>query len=117
LAAAVVFYSPWQFLFWYDRPSAYRGEPEIEFFDHVPTVWDDTRVINGEIGKYIAIARRSGGEWFIGTMNGMETRTLDIPLAFLNRDQDYIAHIYCDGDPSDETRTHVKCVAYPSVEP
>ena len=109
LAAAVVFYSPWQFLFWYDRPSAYRGEPEIEFFDHVPTVWDDTRVINGEIGKYIAIARRSGGEWFIGTMNGMETRTLDIPLAFLNRDQDYIAHIYCDGDPSDETRTHVKC--------
>ncbi|MBN2128923.1 MAG: glycoside hydrolase family 97 catalytic domain-containing protein [Sedimentisphaerales bacterium] len=109
LAAAVVFYSPWQFLFWYDRPAAYQGEPEIEFFDHIPTVWDDTRVINGKIGEYITIARRSGGEWFIGTMNGMETRTLNIPLTFLDRDRDYTAHVYSDGDLNDNTRTHVKC--------
>lgn len=108
LAAAVVFYSPWQFLFWYDRPSAYQGEPEIEFFDHVPTVWDDTRVINGKIGEYATIARCSGDEWFIGTMNGVEPRKLDIPLAFLNRGRNYIAHIYYDGDLNDNTRTHVK---------
>jgi len=108
LAAAVVFYSPWQFLFWYDRPSAYQGEPEIEFFERVPTVWDDTHVINGKIGEYATIARRSGDEWFIGTMNGMEPRTLDIPLAFLDRGQNYTAHIYCDSDLNDNTRTHIK---------
>jgi alpha-glucosidase len=107
LAAAVVFYSPWQFLFWYDRPTAYRGEPEIKFFEHVPTVWDDTQVVNGEIGEYITVARRSGREWFVGTMNGMEPRTLSIPLVFLDPNRDYVAHIYSDGDLNDNTRTHV----------
>ena len=108
LAAAVVFYSPWQFLFWYDRPSAYRGEPEIEFFDHVPTVWDDTRVINGSIGRYVTYARRSGSEWYVGTLNGMDARKLDIPLTFLDAGQDYVAHLYGDADPDDGTRTHVE---------
>ncbi|HYW79998.1 MAG TPA: glycoside hydrolase family 97 N-terminal domain-containing protein, partial [Thermoguttaceae bacterium] len=74
LAKAVCFYSPWQFLYWYDRPGkspskkggaggAQTGigdEPELEFFDQVPTVWDDTRVVHGAIGQYAAIARRSG---------------------------------------------------------
>ena len=40
LAMAVVYYSPLQFLYWYDRPSDSRDEPELEFFDRVPTVWD-----------------------------------------------------------------------------
>jgi alpha-glucosidase len=115
LAAAVVFYSPWQFLFWYDRPSAYQGEREIEFFEHVPTVWDDTRIVNGKIGEYVSIARRSGRDWFIGTMNGMEPRKLDIPLTFLDPDQDYVAHVYSDGDPDDRTRTHVR-IARRSVD-
>jgi len=114
LAAAVVYYSPWQFLFWYDRPSAYQGEGEIEFFEHVPTVWDDTRVVGGKIGEYVTIARRSGKEWYVGTMNGMEAREVSIPLAFLDKGQYYIAHTYSDGDPDDDTRTHVqieRCLA------
>jgi len=112
LAASVVFYSPWQFLFWYDRPSYYRGEPEIEFFDHLATVWDDTRVIHGKIGEYITIARKSGDEWYVGSMNGLNHRKLKIPLNFLEKGKQYLAYIYSDANPGDETRTHVQINRY-----
>ncbi|MBN2269611.1 MAG: glycoside hydrolase family 97 N-terminal domain-containing protein [Sedimentisphaerales bacterium] len=121
LAKAVCFYSPWQFLYWYDRPQTSpskaggaggsRGgigdEPELEFFDHVPTVWDETMVIHGKIGEYAVMARRSGDDWYIGCMNSNEPRTLDIPLTFLDKGRQYTAHIYSD-DPAVPTRTHVK---------
>lgn len=118
LAKAVCFFSPWQFLYWYDRPVGSRGgtdpeaanvigdEPELEFFAEVPTVWDDTRVLHGEIGKYAVIARRSGERWFVGCMNAGEPRTLSVPLDFLEPDVKYRAHIYRD-DPTVSTRTHV----------
>gem|GEM_PF-813094 len=107
LAKAVCFYSPWQFLFWYDTPSEYQGEPEIEFFEHCPTVWDDTKVLHGSIGEYAVIARRSGESWFIGCMNSRQPRTFDVPLEFLDAETKYIAHVYSD-DPAVPTRTHVK---------
>ncbi len=121
LAKAVCLYSPWQFLYWYDRPQAapkktggaggsetgIGSEPEIEFFDHCPTVWDDTKVIHGRIGQYAVIARRSGNDWFIGYMNSGEPRTLEVPLDFLGAGKKYVATIYSD-DPSVETRTHVR---------
>jgi len=123
LAKAVCLYSPLQFLYWYDRPLGSRGasrnpdgsyphnviseEPELEFFDHVPTVWDDTKVVHGRIGEYAVIARRSGQNWFIGCMNAGTPRTLDVPLGFLDKPKRYVAHIYSD-DPAVPTRTHVK---------
>lgn len=120
LAKAVCIYSPWQFLYWYDRPPAspihggaggnvavIGDEPELEFFDHLPTVWDDTRVIHGAVGEYATIARRHGKEWFIGTMNNRVPRNLDIPLDFLEPGVQYIAHIYTN-DPAVPTRTHVR---------
>lgn len=103
---AVVSFSPLQWIFWYDRPSMYKNEPEIEFFRHVPTVWDDTKVLNGEIGQYATIARRSGDDWFIGTINNSEKRQLEIPLDFLAPGKNYVAHIYSDDD-SATTRTKV----------
>lgn len=121
LAKAVCLYSPLQFVFWYDRPSSspskkggaggQRGnigdEPELEFFKYVPTVWDETRVIHGRIGEYAVIARRSDEEWFVGAMNDSQTRTLKLPLDFLDKGKDYTAHVYSD-DPKVETRTHVR---------
>jgi alpha-glucosidase len=112
LAASVVFYSPWQFLFWYDRPDKYRGESEIEFFEHLPVVWDDTRVVQGKIGEFITIARKTGDEWYVGSMNGSQPRRLEIPLTFLNENKPYVAHIYSDAGPGDETRTHVQIKRY-----
>jgi len=121
LAKSVCFYSPWQFLYWYDRPNrsprrtggaggshnVIGDEPELEFFDHVPTVWDDTKVIHGEIGACAVLARRSDESWFIGCMNGDAPHALNVPLVFLDKDRTYIAHIYAD-DPTISTRTGVK---------
>lgn len=106
LALAVIYYSPLQFLFWYDRPGDYQGEPEIEFFEKAPTVWDETRVLHGRIGEYTTVARRSGDQWFIGSITNNEPRSLKIPLDFLHADQNYTAEIYKD-DPSAATRTKV----------
>ena len=106
LALSVIYYSPLQFLFWYDKPSDYQNEPEIEFFERIPTVWDDTRVLNGQIGKFITIARRSGNQWFVGTITGNESYSTRIPLNFLSPGKSYIAAVYKD-DPSVSTRTKV----------
>jgi alpha-glucosidase len=96
LALAVVYYSPLQFLYWYDRPSASHGEPELEFWDHVKTVWDETRVLDGRPGEFAVTARRSGGEWFVGAItNG--PRALSVPLAFLPKGRRFRAHIYENG--------------------
>ncbi len=107
LAIAVVYYSPLQYLYWYDRPSDSADEPELEFFDHVPTVWDDTKVLQGEIEKYITVARRSGKDWFVGTMNGLERRELSVALDFLPAGKRFRAHIYRDGTLKTPTRTKV----------
>ena len=107
LAKAVCFYSPWQFLYWYDRPEMFGDEPELEFFDRCPTVWDQTKVIEGRIGEYAIIARRSGPNWFIGFMNSGKARTFDVPLGFLDPEKTYVAHVYSD-DPSVSTKTHVR---------
>lgn len=106
LAMCVISFSPLQWIFWYDRPDQYRGEPEIEFFRKVPTVWDDTRVIAGKIGEYAAVARRSGEDWFMGAINNRQGRTLKLPLAFLAADRSYSARIFHD-DPAAPTRTKV----------
>jgi alpha-glucosidase len=98
LALAAVYYSPLQFLYWYDTPDRYSGEPEVEFFDNVPTVWDVTRVIDGAIGEYIITARRSGDEWFVGAITNNDAREISIPLAFLDKGEKYIAKIYTDDD-------------------
>ena len=98
LALSVVNFSPIQFLYWYDNPSQYKGEPETEFFNHVKTVWDDTRVLNGEPGEFITTARRSGDEWFVGTLTNNDARTISVPLAFLSTKQKYVAKVYTDDD-------------------
>ncbi|MCW0482396.1 glycoside hydrolase family 97 protein [Gaoshiqia sediminis] len=98
LALSVVYYSPLQFLYWYDKPSLYQGEKEIAFFDAVKTVWDDTKVLNGEVGKYIAMARRSGDQWFLGAITNNDARTVKIPFTFLEAGKKYTATIYYDDD-------------------
>lgn len=103
LAMAAVYYSPLQFLYWYDLPSAYQNEPEIEFFDNVKTVWDDTKVLDGAIGEHVTIARRSGEEWFVGTMTNNDAREISSSLDFLDADKKYVANIYTDDDNAGTT--------------
>ena len=121
LAKAVCIFSPLQFLYWYDKAAPalekkdglwgatnYIGdEPELEFFDNVPTVWDETKVLYAKIGEYGVIARKKGDKWFIGGINGDQPRILDLDFSFLDPDKEYSAKIYSD-DPSVNTRTHVR---------
>lgn len=106
LALSVVYYSPIQFLYWYDQPSAYQGEPEIAFFDKVKTVWDETKVLNGEVGEYIAVARRSGKEWFVGAITNTQAYQIKIPTNFLQKGKKYIVQSFQDNDMV-PTRTKV----------
>ena len=55
----------------------------MEFIDKVPTVWDETKVVNGEPAQYVTIARRQGADWFLGAMTNWDARDLEIPLSFL----------------------------------
>ncbi|MEI6946818.1 glycoside hydrolase family 97 catalytic domain-containing protein [Paraflavisolibacter sp. H34] len=111
LALSVVNYSPLQFLYWYDKPSNYGGEPEVEFFDKVKTVWDETRVLSGAIGGHIVTARRSGEEWFVGALTNTGARQLKVPLGFLEKGKKFVAHLYVD-DNSVPTKTKVAVRRY-----
>lgn len=99
LAKAVMVFSPLQHLFWYDGPELYQCEPELEFWKTIPASWQEIRVVNGVIGQYITVARRSGREWYVGTLNANEPRTLNIPLRFLEPHKKYTAEIYNEGAP------------------
>jgi alpha-glucosidase len=106
LALPVIFYSPLQTLFWYDKPTAFDGEPEIEFFEKVPVTWDDTRVLQGAPGEYVVIARRKGEEWFIGAITNNNSREITLDFDFLDDQKKYIAKTYFD-NPKVETKTKV----------
>ncbi len=111
LALSVIYYSPLQYLYWYDTPEHYKGEKEIEFFDKVKTIWDDTRVLKGEIGEYATVARRSGEDWFVGLITNNDSRKSELSLDFLEEGQRYIAHIYLD-DEKVNSRTQVNIHRY-----
>jgi alpha-glucosidase len=82
LAMYVVYESPLQMLA--DSPSAYLREPEaMEFLGPVPTVWDETRVLDGRIGDYVVVARRNGRDWWLGAMTDFTARELNVDLGFL----------------------------------
>ena len=82
LAMYVVFESPLQMLS--DSPSNYMREPEaMEFLSPVPSVWDETRVLDAKLGQYVLVARRSGRDWYVGAMTNWTGRDLDVDLSFL----------------------------------
>lgn len=109
LAASLVFYSPLLTLFWYDSPSAYKGEPEISWFENLPTTFDESKVLSGIPGEYITMARRHGQEWFVATLGNKEGRTVEIPLSFLEKGKKYQAYVYTHCGESVPTSTQVKC--------
>ena len=107
LAMPVVYYSPITFLYWYDLPNVYKGEKELDFWKYCPTVWDESKALQGEIGEYIVQARRTGNDWFVGAMNGLQARDIIVNTAdFLQKGKKYRVEIYND-DPKLNTRTKV----------
>lgn len=110
LAMPVVYYSPITFLYWYDLPNVYKGEKELDFWKYCPTVWDESKALQGEIGEYIVQARRSGNDWFVGAMTGLQARDITLNTAdFLQIGKKYRVEIYNDV-PALNTRTKVSTV-------
>ncbi len=97
LALYVVLYSPLQMAA--DLIESYQDQPAFQFIRDVPVDWEDTRVLDAEIGDYVVVARqeRGGQEWYMGAITDEEARTLEIPLSFLAPGQSYVAEIYADG--------------------
>ena len=107
LAASLVMYSPMQTILWYDSYKDYCGEPEMEWFEHLETTFDDSRVLGGYPGRDVTIARRKGDEWYVGMMTNNDARSETLSLSFLDGDRKYLAYIYTDG--AADTRTGVLC--------
>ncbi|MFC6903819.1 glycoside hydrolase family 97 catalytic domain-containing protein [Halalkalicoccus tibetensis] len=110
----------------------FDAEPEFAFIEEVPMDWDETRVVESQVGEYVATARRSGEKWYVGAMTDGNGRAIDVPLEFLapgksggagqgNRQgPNYVAEIYSDevgaGVDSDPTGVRIdEAIVNPST--
>lgn len=107
VAMYVVYDSPFQMVS--DSPAAYKNADGswadgAEFIQTVPTSWDETRILSGDIGQYIVSARRKGDTWYIGAMTNEAGRTLKVPLSFLGKGA-YNAQLLQDGADANHLKT------------
>jgi alpha-glucosidase len=80
-----------------DSPTNYEKEPDYtRFVAEIPTVWDETRVLQGEVGEYIVTARRKGNGWYIGGITNWTERDITIRLSDIGL-QDAGGLFYFDG--------------------
>jgi alpha-glucosidase len=115
LAMYAVFESPLQMLS--DSPANYLREPEaMEFLAAVPTEWDDSKALDGRIGQYVVMARRSGADWHVGAMTNWTGRELEIDSSFLP-EGNFQMDAHQDGVNADRmasdcklVRTQVNCI-------
>jgi alpha-glucosidase len=83
-----------------DHPDNYKNQPGTDFLKVVPTQWDDTRIPQGEVGKFIISVRKKGNDWFIGAMTNSEARELELKLDFLGEGK-YKATTFADAPDAD----------------
>jgi glucan 1,4-alpha-glucosidase len=97
LALYVVIYSPMQMAA--DLPENYENHPAFQFIRDVGVDWEQSRVLNAEIGEYVTIAReeRETGNWFLGSISNEEARRFTIKTDFLKPGIKYTATLYTDG--------------------
>jgi alpha-glucosidase len=98
LALYVVLYSPLQMAI--DLPEEYEARPEaFRFIKDVPADWQDSRVLNGEVGEYVTFARkdRNSDDWYLGAVTDDDARELRVALDFLDPGRSYTAQVYRDG--------------------
>ena len=110
LALYVVLESPLMMVS--DYPEHYAGQHDFEFIKQVPTTWDEVRVLNGRPRENITLARRSGKDWFVGSITNWDERTAKVPLSFLG-DGKYVAEIYADAPDAATEATHTAFTKQP----
>lgn len=96
LALYVVLYSPVQMAA--DLPQNYEGHPAFQFIRDLGVDWEQSKVLDGEIGEYITIARqeRDTGHWFLGGITNEESREIMVETNFLEPGVTYRATLYKD---------------------
>ncbi|MDR1782808.1 MAG: glycoside hydrolase family 97 protein [Dysgonamonadaceae bacterium] len=95
LAEYIIFESPLNMLC--DNPSNYLAEPECtRFIAEIPTVWDETKAVNGKVAEYITIARRKGNTWYVGSLTNWTPRNLEIDLSFIGQGE-FVGEVFRDG--------------------
>lgn len=118
-ACYVVHDSPFTMLC--DAPTNYEKEPEYtSFISQIFDEWEETRVLQGELGKYIVTARRIGNTWYVGGQTNWDERTITLPLSFLNKDQHYAVTLLTDGinanhNAEDYQLTYRMCQSHESL--
>lgn len=105
LAICVIYDSPIQSMA--DKPENYYHQEGLEFLKDLPASWDDTQILNGEIGEYITSARRSGDTWYLASITNWQERTMDVPLDFLKSGRWQVV-LYEDGPEADTNAKDIK---------
>ncbi len=103
LALYVVLESPFEMVS--DYPEHYKGQPEFDFIKRVPATWDEVKVVSGRPMENITLARRSGRDWYVGSLTNWNDRDVTISLSFLG-DGDYAAEMYSDAPDAAKEPTH-----------
>lgn len=103
LALYVVFESPLQMVS--DYPEHYAGQKEFDFIKRVPCTWDEVRSLGGVPMEWISLARRTGTDWYIGSLTNWDERDVKLPLSFLGPGE-YVAEIYADAPDAAREATH-----------
>jgi len=101
LALYVVIYSPIQMVA--DLIENYDGNPAFQFIKDVGVDWQQTKVLNGEVGDFVTIARkeRASEKWFVGGITDENAREMSLDFSFLSPETAYEAIIYEDGIDAD----------------
>lgn len=96
LAAYSVFFSPLSMLC--DSPTAYRKEAECAaFIASIPTVWEQSVVLDGKIGEWVVTARRAGNTWYVGGMTNWDKRTVELDLSKILGEGTWSVELFRDG--------------------
>ena len=99
LAQYIIFDSPLNMLC--DAPTNYLKEAECtKFIAAIPTVWEETKALCGEVGKYLAMARQKNDVWYVGALTNWDSRDMELDLSFLGEGE-YKAEIFEDGINAD----------------
>ena len=89
-----------------DYPTAYQGQPGFDFLETVPTWWDETKVLAGQVGELLVTARRKGAKWYLGGMSAKQPHDVALPLSFLSTGH-YALRVWKDASDADSNPNHL----------
>lgn len=107
LALYTIFEAPLQMMA--DSPTAYMKEQEsTNFIAKIPTTFDETVSLNGEVEKFVTIARKKADTWYLGSITNWDSRDITIDFSFLEKGKKFQAEIFSDGLNADKAATDYK---------